>query len=168
MTETGDMMNCKLATPMAPTRREVLAAGRNAVVALLGASMLFSAAAQTASPAPAAKKQRVVIQMSDGDSQKWNMALNNAKNIQDDLGAANVEVEIVAYGPGLGMLKMDATTANRVTDTVAAGVKVYACQNTMRGMKLTAADMNAAVGYVPSGATAIMKRQGEGWAYLRP
>ena len=149
------------------TRRAALAsASHGAVLALLGASLLLPALAQT--PAPAAKKQRVVIQVSDGDEQKWNLAMNNAKNIQEDLGAANVEVEIVAYGPGLGMLKAEATTATRVKDSVAAGVHIQACQNTMRNMKLTVADMNPAVGYVPSGATAIMKRQGEGWAYLRP
>jgi intracellular sulfur oxidation DsrE/DsrF family protein len=156
-------MNANLHT----ARRGFLRASRGAVVALLGAAFVVSTAAQTTTPA-GTKKQRVVIQMSDGDSQKWNLALNNAKNIQEDLGAANVEVEIITYGPGLGMLLADATTANRVTDAVKAGIKVYACQNTMRGMKLSAADMNPAVGYVPSGATAIMKRQTEGWAYLRP
>ena len=168
MTEIANMTPITPETFPRATRRQVLNAGRGALVVMLGASLLPGAVAQSQSTAPTAKKKRVVIQVSDGDSQKWNMALNNAKNIQDDLGAANVEVEIVAYGPGLGMLKFDAVSANRVTDTVAAGVKVYACQNTMRGMKLTAADMNPAVGYVPSGATAIMKRQGEGWAYLRP
>jgi len=47
-----------------------------------------------------------VIQVSDGDQSKWNLALNNARNIQTDLGVANVDIEIVAYGPGIGMLKL--------------------------------------------------------------
>jgi uncharacterized protein len=50
----------------------------------------------------AAQRNRVVIQVSDADPGKWNLALNNAKNIQTDLGAPNVDVEIVAYGPGIG------------------------------------------------------------------
>jgi intracellular sulfur oxidation DsrE/DsrF family protein len=41
----------------------------------------------------------VVIQVSDADQGKWNLALNNAKNIQTDLGASNVDVEIVATAP---------------------------------------------------------------------
>ena len=38
----------------------------------------------------------------------------------------------------------------------------------MHGHKLTQADMNPSVGYVPAGVTEIMKKQSEGWAYLRP
>ncbi|MGH8338522.1 MAG: DsrE family protein [Gammaproteobacteria bacterium] len=114
------------------------------------------------------KHYKIVIQVSDNDPAKWNLALNNAKNLQDDVGAANVDVEIVAYGPGIGMLKFDAPVSNRIGDAVKAGVKVSACQNTMRGQKLTKEDMNSAVGYVPSGAAEIMIKQGEGWAYLRP
>ncbi len=47
---------------------------------------------------------------------KWNLALNNARNIQTDLGAANVDIEIVTYGPGIGMLKADSVVGNRVEE----------------------------------------------------
>ena len=73
--------------------------------------------------------------MSESDPAKWNLALNNAKNIQTDLGAANVDVELVAYGPGIGMLKADSIVGNRVDEAMAAGVKVVACENTMRAPK---------------------------------
>lgn len=56
-------------------------------------------------------KHRVVLQVSDSDPAKWNLALNNARNIQQDLGRQNVEVEIVAYGPGLGMSARPTSTA---------------------------------------------------------
>ncbi len=114
------------------------------------------------------KKSKLVIQMSDADPAKWNLALNNAKNVQEDLGAANVEIEIVAYGPAIGMLKADSTTANRVTEALKAGVAVVACENTMRNQKLVKDDMHPAISYAPSGVTEIMKKQGEGWAYIRP
>jgi intracellular sulfur oxidation DsrE/DsrF family protein len=38
----------------------------------------------------------------------------------------------------------------------------------MRGHKLTKADMLDGINYVPAGVVEIMKRQEEGWAYLRP
>ncbi|MES2976122.1 MAG: DsrE family protein [Pseudomonadota bacterium] len=128
------------------------------------ASLVPAAIAQSA----AAKRNRIVIQMSDNDPAKWNLALNNAKNLQDDVGAANVDMEIVAYGPGIGMLKLESPVAARVADAMKAGVKVIACENTMRGQKLTKDDMTAGISYVPAGVTEIMKKQGEGWAYLRP
>jgi hypothetical protein len=109
-----------------------------------------------------------VIQVSDGDQAKWNLALNNARNIQTDLGAANVDIEIVAYGPGIGMLKLDSPVANRVDEANAAGVKVIACENTMKGQKLARSDMLGSVGYVNAGVVEIMQRQQQGWAYLRP
>jgi hypothetical protein len=50
-------------------------------------------------------KNKLVLQESDADAKKWNLALNNAKNVQQDLGEDDVDIEIVAYGPGIGMLK---------------------------------------------------------------
>lgn len=131
------------------------------------ATVLVASNAKGAS-ATAQKHHKVVIQVSDNDPAKWNLALNNAKNLQEDVGAANVDVEIVAYGPGIGMLKFDAPVSDRIGDAVKANIKVFACQNTMHNQKLTKEDMNSAVGYVPSGAAEIVIRQGEGWAYLRP
>ena len=55
------------------------------------------------------------MQVSDGDAAKWNLALNNANNLQADLGAANVDIEIVAYGPGIGMLKSDSAVGGAWT-----------------------------------------------------
>ena len=114
------------------------------------------------------KRHKIVIQVSDNDPAKWNLALNNAKNLQDDVGAANVDIEIVAYGPGIGMLKLESPSAPRVAEAMKADVKVIACENTMRGQKLTRDDMLPALSYVPAGVTQIMTRQGQGWAYLRP
>ena len=114
------------------------------------------------------QKERVVIQVSDADPKKWNLALNNAKNIQTDLGADKTEVEIVAYGPGIGMLKADAEVANRIEDAVAAGVKVVACENTMKAQKLNRDDMNRKVDYVAAGVVQLMRRQQQGYAYIRP
>jgi intracellular sulfur oxidation DsrE/DsrF family protein len=118
--------------------------------------------------AAGAVQNRVVMQVSDADPGKWNLALNNARNLQADLGAANVEIEIVAYGPGIGMLKADSTVGNRIGEALGSGVKVAACENTMRGQKLAKADMLSGISYVGAGVVEIMQRQQQGWAYLRP
>jgi intracellular sulfur oxidation DsrE/DsrF family protein len=118
--------------------------------------------------ADAAPANRVVMQVSDNDPGKWNLALNNAKNIQKDLGASNVTIEIVAYGPGINMLKMDSAVAGRIDEALGAGVKVAACENTMRNAKLAKGDMLNGIGYVPSGVVELMQKQQQGWAYLRP
>lgn len=145
-------------------RRQLLSTA--ALAPLFAATGLWTSV--HAQGAPGGKRHKLVIQVSDNDPAKWNLALNNAKNVLDDLGAANVSMEIVAYGPGIGMLKMDAPVAGRVADAVRAGVQMMACENTMRAQKLSKDDMHAAISYVPAGVTEIMKRQGEGWAYVRP
>ncbi len=116
----------------------------------------------------AAQKPRMVLQVSDSDPAKWNLALNNARNAQDDVGKENIEIEIVAYGPGINMLKMEATTATRVSDAIKSGISVVACENTMTAQKITKEDMNPSISYVPAGVIQLMKRQQQGWAYIRP
>jgi intracellular sulfur oxidation DsrE/DsrF family protein len=140
---------------------------RSAVIAV-AALFLVAAGNPGAQAQPAAQRSKVVIQVSDGDPAKWNLALNNARNIQADLGAANVDIEIVAYGPGIGMLKFDSPVASRIGEAGAAGVKVMACENTMKGQKLVRSDMLDGIGYVAAGVVEIMQRQQQGWSYLRP
>ena len=133
----------------------------------------FALAALLAAPSPSvpaqpAAKQRVVIQVSDADPQKWRLALNNARNVQQDLGKAATEIEIVAYGPGIGMLQIESEAGDGVTQALTDGVKVVACENTMRNRKLKREDMLGGIGYVSSGVVELMQKQQQGWAYLRP
>lgn len=111
---------------------------------------------------------RVVFQISDDDAKKWNLALNNVKNVQLELGAGNVDIEIVTYGPGINMLKFESVVAERVDEALKAGVSIVACQNTMKSFKLGKADMMSTIGYVPAGVVEIIRKQNEGYAYIRP
>jgi len=129
---------------------------------LLAFSLSPAALAQSAPPA------KVVFQVSDAEPAKWNLTLNNVKNVQADLGARNVEIEIVAYGPGIGILKADSVAGNRVREALGSGVAVVACENTMQNQKLTREDMLPGIGYVPAGVVELIKRQQQGWAYIKP
>jgi uncharacterized protein len=138
------------------------------ILAIAFALALPFSSANSAVAAESPAKEKLVIQVSDGDAGKWNLALNNAKNVQQAYGADKVDIEIVTYGPGIGMLKMDSVIANRIDESKKAGVSIVACQNTMKNMKLTNDDMLPNTSYVPSGVVEIMQKQGEGYAYLRP
>ena len=127
-----------------------------ALMAIFGATS--GAFAEPGMVAPPAGKQGVVIQVSDDNPKTWNQALNVARNIQKAYGKDKVDVEIVAFGHGIGILKADSVVANRIGDAVDSGAHVYACQNTMRGRKLTKEDMNSKIAYVPAGIVAISAR----------
>jgi len=135
------------------------------ITAIATLSMLAPVATQ-AQTTPA--KSKAVFQVSDADPQKWNLTLNNVKNVADDLGQDAVELEIVVYGPGIGMLKSDSAVGRRIADALKNGVKVVACENTMQAQKLVYADMLPNIGYVPAGVVELMKKQREGYAYIRP
>ncbi|MBI1425645.1 MAG: hypothetical protein GC149_19630 [Gammaproteobacteria bacterium] len=145
---------------------------RNAILSvltLLGLIATLSSVSINTALAASTDKEKVVIQVSDNDPKKWNLAINNANNVLNALGGADkAEVEIVVYGPGIGMLKMDSEVGNRVDDALGKNIKVVACQNTMKAMKLTQADMLTSIGYVPAGVIEIMRKQQAGYAYIRP
>ena len=150
---------------------KLLTYGLIAMTSLTLAGMpLSSSAAQTKKTAHAVKaaKQKLVIQVSDADPKKWALALNNAANVQEDLGKDNVVVEIVAYGPGLGMLKLESEVGDRVKSAMDDGVKVVACENTMRKQKLSQSDMLPNLSYAKAGVVEIMAKQAEGYSYIRP
>ena len=154
--------------PFRATRAASILAAAACLAASLALAQADGAGSAGPSARPAAVQNRLVIQVSDADPGKWNLALNNARNIQTDLGAANVDIEIVAYGPGIGMLKIDSPVASRIDNARGAGVKVIACENTMRGQKLAKSDMLNGIGYVQAGVVEIMQKQQQGWSYLRP
>lgn len=141
---------------------------------LFGFALVLAASGPALAEAPAADAghaithHKVIVQVSDSDPQKWQLALNNVANIQKDLGRDNVDIELVAYGPGIGMLKLESKVGERIKDAIAAHVKINACQNTMRGQHLTKDDMLSDIGYVPSGVVEIIKKQEAGYAYVRP
>ncbi len=114
------------------------------------------------------RKNQVVIQVSDNDPARWNLALNNAKNLQADLGTDNVQIEIVAYGPGLAMLKVGSSVAPRIDEVVLSGMTISACENTMAKQNVKRGEILPGVSFVPAGVVEIMRKQQEGWTYLRP
>ena len=139
---------------------------RRSLFALFPLLAAVPAFAQTKKPA--AGKQRVIFQVSDNDPGKWQLALNNAQNVQKDLGKENVEIEIIAYGPGLGMVKAESKVAGGLAGALDNNVGLIACENTMENTKVSRDDIYGGVTFVQAGVTHIMKRQREGWAYIRP
>lgn len=142
-----------------PSRRRFAAlAGGSAVAALVASESHAQATNHVL---------RVVFQVSDIEVAKWNLTLNNVRNVQTELPDDPPELEVVAYGPGIGMLKADSPIAARVAETLKNGVKVVACENTMKNMKLVYADMLPNIGYVPAGVVELARKQQQGFAYIK-
>jgi len=138
------------------------------LIALLALAPLAVRASDSAAVAArtAATTNRVVFQVTEDDSRKWNSILANISNVQEEL--RQVDIAVVVIGPGLGMLKADALTANRVQDAMAAGVRFVACGNSMHAQGLTKDDMIDGIAYAKAGYVEVMRLQQQGYAYIRP
>lgn len=144
------------------TRRTFL---RTAALLPLAAG-LTAAFAQGGAPG---QKPRLLIHVSENEPARWNMALANARNAQDDVGGADkIDIEVVANGPSVLALKSDGAVAAKVSEAIASGVKVVACENSMKAFKVARSDMQPGVTYVPAGIIELTRKQQQGWAYVRP
>ena len=112
--------------------------------------------------------EKIVVQVSDGNPVTWNQALNVVGNLREVYGA-DTQIELVAFGQGINMLKFDAPVSSRVVEAQKSlGAKIYACENSMAKNKLARNDMAPDVVYVRAGVEHIITRQREGWVNLRP
>jgi len=119
---------------------------------------------------------KVAIHIDENDKARMQLVMNNAANINQfyqDKGE-EVKVEIVAYGPGLHMLRDDTSP---VKDRIKSfeqnfdNISFRACANTHKKMSKKAGKeikLLSQAKMVPSGAVHLIQRQEEGWSYLRP
>lgn len=127
----------------------------------------WSAASAAARPDDAAG-YRVVFQVTADSAEQWNGLLGNIENLRRALGDDLRDVEIVAHGPGLGLvLRTNAAQAARMATLSKQGVHFLACENTLTRRKLAKADLLPFVGTVDSGVAQVVRRQKQGWQYIR-
>lgn len=120
----------------------------------------------------------VVFHVDENDKARMNLVLNNAANVIKyyEGKGQKVEIEVVAYGPGLHMLRADSSPVAARLETFAMeydNIAFAACGNTVAGMtkKEGKAPQLLDLGnvrVVPSGVVQLIERQGEGWKYIRP
>ena len=143
-----------------------------ALIAALGAYV----APQTAS-AGDGFAHHVVFQINADDPALMNLVLNNVENVKSEFESSNqkVQIEVVAYGPGLKMLLADSPVAPRIQNMSAASgdINFAACGNTMKKMsKKAGKDLEllefSNVKMVPAGVIRIMELQDMGWHYIKP
>lgn len=119
----------------------------------------------------------VIFQINSDDPALMNLVLNNVENVKSEYASIGqkVQMEVVAYGPGLTMLLADSPVAARIQNMSAAGddVGFAACGNTMKKMsKKAGKDLEllafSNVKMVPAGVIRVMELQDKGWHYIKP
>jgi uncharacterized protein len=151
-------------------RRQTLAAAAAVAGLLVGRAKPASAAS--------AKTHRVAMHVDDNDAERMTMALNNARNVIEAYSKTGeaAEIEIVAYGPGLHMLRADTSPVKEQLKGFLDGksaVSFAACANTMAGMKKREGHdieliASPRIRVVPAGVVQLVERQEQGWSYIKP
>jgi len=116
-------------------------------------------------------EQRIVLQISDPNPFKQTLVLNVASNLIKHYGQDKVDVEIVAFGPGLRLMFKENVNSNRIEGLTSSGVKFSACKNTIAGMtkKLGhAPELNPNAVPVSAGVVRIIDLQNQGFMLIKP
>ncbi len=119
---------------------------------------------------------KIAFHVNDNDKKRMNLVLNNVQNVRkyyDSIGE-KVIIEVVAYGPGLNMLRSDTSP---VADRIAKmsleidNLQFAACGNTRAKMAKKAGKeiplIDEAV-QVQSGVVRLVTLQEQGYSYVRP
>jgi intracellular sulfur oxidation DsrE/DsrF family protein len=141
----------------------------------------LAAAAAFAMPTYAAenaKPHRIAIQVDQNDPALMNLVLNNVSNLTEYYHSKGeqVQIEVVAYGPGLNMLREDKSPVKDRLKRIKEGsfpstVNFSACHNTMMGMEKAEGHPIPIVpqaSVVPAGVVRLSELQEQGWSYIRP
>jgi intracellular sulfur oxidation DsrE/DsrF family protein len=114
----------------------------------------------------------IVLQLSDGDDAVQSRVLNVAGNLLKHYGGPDlVDLEIVAFGPGISLLLADGDQRERVSSLAANGVRFVACMNTVETIERTSGkrpELNPLAIPVQAGVAHIVERSTQGFVVVRP
>ncbi|EIJ34104.1 DsrE family protein [Thiothrix nivea] len=117
------------------------------------------------------QSHRLVIQVNSDSMDAQDHVLSNIVNLQKHYGLDNIEIEVVAYGPGIWLVTDKSNFAGRVESLMMQNVVFTACGNTMdtveakSGVRPTLLD---GVETTKAGIARIIELQEQGWSYLSP
>lgn len=116
-------------------------------------------------------KLKVLFHVNEVD--RWDVALGNIENLINDVGEDNVDVAVLANGPSVAAYA-DAEKVETMKGLSEKGAKFLACRNSLKKMCsegtvcISEENLPSFVSVVPAGITEIIKKQHEGYAYVKP
>lgn len=100
---------------------------------------------------------------------KIDLALENIGNLLADIGESNLEIELVSNFEAIILLVKNSNKYEyKIAELAARGVIFAACANAMRSHNLVKDDMMEVAVIVPSAVGELIKKQFQGWAYIKP
>jgi intracellular sulfur oxidation DsrE/DsrF family protein len=143
--------------------------------ALLAAMVVATAPAVRAQQAPLQDKpfaeHKIVLQLSDGDTKKQALTLSVANNLLKFYDPDKVAIEVVAFGPGIDLLRSSSDNRKAVESLIAQGVRFDVCLNTVDTIERETGkrpEIIAAATPVQVGVAQILFLTENGYTLVRP
>jgi len=76
-------------------------------------------------------EHKIVLQLSDNDPKRQALVISVAYNLLKFYDPDKVAIEVVAFGPGIELLRTDNTNRKLVESLIAQGVRFDVCLNTV-------------------------------------
>ena len=76
-------------------------------------------------------EHKIVLQLSDNDVRKQNLVISVANNLLKFYDPDKVAIEVVAFGPGIELLRTESAARKQVESLIAQGVRFDVCLNTV-------------------------------------
>ena len=76
-------------------------------------------------------EHKIVLQLSDNDPRKQALVISVANNLLKFYDPDKVAVEVVAFGPGIDLLRSESPSRKQVESLIAQGVRFDVCENTV-------------------------------------
>ena len=145
------------------------------LAAWAAALLALAASPATAQQIPLQDKpfaeHKVVLQLSENDPRKQGLVISVANNLMKYYDPDKVAIEIVAFGPGIELLKPDNPARKAVESLVAQGVRVDICLNTVDTLERESGkrpDFISAATPVQVGVAQILHLTENGYTLVKP
>ena len=76
-------------------------------------------------------EHKIVLQLSDNDVRKQNLVISVANNLLKFYDPDKVAIEVVAFGPGIEVLRSESPARKQVESLISQGVRFDVCLNTV-------------------------------------
>lgn len=114
----------------------------------------------------------IVLQLSEAEPAKQDAILNVANNLIKHYESPDlVDIEIVAFGPGIHLLVAGNSRETRIASLVESGVRFVGCMNTVDSLELATGkrpELNEHTIPVQTGVAHVVQRVREGYVLVRP
>lgn len=103
---------------------------------------------------------------------KWGLLLKNVENLMNDIDDKKFQVEVLANSEAVKAYDMSSDLGKQITNDMEKlenkNVRFTACNNALNGFNVKKKNLMEFLDIVPVGVLELVKKQREGYAYIKP